>query len=129
MVKTISLGAIEQNPRGVFERLRRGDYVVVKKNGNIIAGILDADEMEDFLEINDKLTQMQIKRGYREFRGGKSRPARLFLKELAVVKRRDFNAFQKWQFEVSDVLARVSRGRKEYQIGKTRVLSSPRKLL
>lgn len=49
--------------------------------------------------------------------------------ELVVVRRKDFEAFEKWQDQVVDALAKVSRGRKEYRDKKTRVVSSPNKFL
>lgn len=47
--------------------------------------------------------------------------------ELVVVKRRDFDEFEKWQREVNDALAKVKRGRSEYRARKTVVASSPRR--
>ena len=47
--------------------------------------------------------------------------------ELIVVKRRDFAAFEKWQREVNDALAKVRRGRAEYRARKTVAASSPRR--
>ncbi len=47
--------------------------------------------------------------------------------ELVVVKRRDFAAFEKWQSEINDALAKVKRGRAEFRARKTVVASSPRK--
>lgn len=49
--------------------------------------------------------------------------------ELVVIRRQDFDVFLRWQEEVKDVLAKVRRGQKEYRLGKTRVVSSPRELL
>ncbi len=48
--------------------------------------------------------------------------------ELVVVRKRDFDAFKKWQNETTDALSKVQRGRKEYRTGKTRILSSPKEL-
>ncbi len=47
--------------------------------------------------------------------------------ELVVVRRSDFEAFQKWRMEISDALAKVRRGREEYKKKKTVVANSPRK--
>ncbi|KKU52364.1 MAG: hypothetical protein A3H69_01940 [Candidatus Sungbacteria bacterium RIFCSPLOWO2_02_FULL_47_9] len=49
--------------------------------------------------------------------------------ELVVVKRSDFELFQKWQVEINDALAKVQRGREEYRKKKTIVASSPPRLL
>ena len=48
--------------------------------------------------------------------------------ELVVVRKRDFDAFQKWQSQANDALSKVYRGRKEYRAGKTQILSSSKKL-
>ena len=47
-------------------------------------------------------------------------------KELIVVCRREFEAFQKWQAEAQNALAKVKRGREEYRQKTTIVASSPR---
>ena len=46
--------------------------------------------------------------------------------ELVVVRRKDFDAFKRWQDEVQDALRKVKRGRTEYRRGKTAIVSSPR---
>lgn len=47
--------------------------------------------------------------------------------ELVVIKKSDFQMFQKWQNEVSDALSKVMRGREEYRKRKTVEASSPHK--
>ena len=47
--------------------------------------------------------------------------------ELVVVKRADFEVFQKWQNEVDDALSKIKRGREEYKNKKTVVADSTRK--
>lgn len=46
--------------------------------------------------------------------------------DLVVVKKKDFELFQKWQKEMREVLTKVERGREEYKKRKTIVASSPR---
>lgn len=55
---------------------------VLEKDGIPIAGIMDVDDLEDWLELQDPKMQKQIAEGYREYRQGKARPARDFLAEL-----------------------------------------------
>lgn len=43
-----------------------------------------------------------------------------------VVRRKDFERFQKLQEELGDALEKVRRGRREYKMGKTVMASSPR---
>ena len=47
--------------------------------------------------------------------------------ELVVITRKDFELFQKWQEEINEALAKVTRGREEYRKKKTIVVSSPRR--
>ena len=47
--------------------------------------------------------------------------------ELVVVKRADFEVFQKWQNEVSDAISKIRRGREEYKSKKTVIAISPKK--
>ena len=46
--------------------------------------------------------------------------------DLVVVRRKDFEAFERWQNEIRGVLAKVKRGRREYRQGKTVSVSTPR---
>jgi len=45
-------------------------------------GLMDADELEDYLEVHDPKVQAQIERSTAAYLAGKSRPAREFLAEL-----------------------------------------------
>ena len=47
--------------------------------------------------------------------------------ELIVVKKSDFEAFQKWTQELNDAIVKVRRGRDEYKNRRTVTVSSPRK--
>lgn len=53
-----------------------------------MAGIMDIDEFEDYLELNDPQARRDIDESTQEFRAGKSRPARELLAELRVRKKR-----------------------------------------
>ena len=46
-----------------------------------IAGIMDIDDMEDWLELQDPEIQKQIAEGYKEYRQGKTRSLDDFLYE------------------------------------------------
>ena len=58
------------------------EYVILEKGGIPVAGIMDADELEDYLEIHDPKVQAQIAKSTQAYLAGKSRPAREFLAEL-----------------------------------------------
>ena len=55
---------------------------ILEKDGIPVAGIIDVDDLEDWLELQDPEMQKQIEEGYKEYRQGKARPAREFLAEL-----------------------------------------------
>lgn len=48
--------------------------------------------------------------------------------ELVVVKREDYQLFQKWQAEINDALTKIRRGREEHRNKRTVIVSSSRKL-
>src|SRR3990170_755366 len=58
------------------------EYVILEKGGIPVAGIMDADELEDYLEIHDPKVQAQIRKSTEEYRAGKGRPAEELLAEL-----------------------------------------------
>jgi hypothetical protein len=59
-----------------------GEYFILEKDGIPIAGILSADELEDYLEIQEPGLKAQIRKSAEGYRSGKSRSADSFLAEL-----------------------------------------------
>ncbi len=57
---------------------------ILEKDGIPIAGIMDIDDMEDWLELQDPEMQKQIAEGHREYQQGRTRPLDDFLTELRV---------------------------------------------
>ncbi len=65
----INLGA-------VVKRAHLGkEYFILEKAGIPIAGLMDIDEFEDYLELRDPMIRRHILRSGVEYRAGKSRPA------------------------------------------------------
>jgi len=58
------------------------EYFIIEKDGIPIAGLMDIDEFEDYLELKDPTIRRHIQRSYEQYRAGKSRPANLLLAEL-----------------------------------------------
>ncbi|OFV95982.1 MAG: hypothetical protein A3H94_08625 [Acidobacteria bacterium RIFCSPLOWO2_02_FULL_60_20] len=56
--------------------------MILEKGGIPVVGLMDADELEDYLEIHDPVVQEHIRKSNEEYRAGKSRPAEDFLAEL-----------------------------------------------
>ena len=59
-----------------------GDYFILEKDGIPIAGIMGADEMEDYLELHDPKVRAHIRRSHGEFVAGRHRAGEDFLAEL-----------------------------------------------
>ena len=72
----INLGAVVRRVH-----LHKG-YVILEKDRIPIAGIMDIDEFEDYLELHDPKVREHIRKSQEEYRAGKSRPAEAFLAEL-----------------------------------------------
>ncbi len=66
----INLGALV---RGVHVR---GDVVVLEKDGIPVAGLVDIDALEDIIETNDPRMKRKIRASMRDYRAGRTRPAR-----------------------------------------------------
>src|SRR2546425_2634073 len=58
------------------------EYVILEKDGIPIAGLMDIDEFEDYLELKDPKIREHIRKSHQEYLAGKSRPAEEFLAEL-----------------------------------------------
>ena len=58
------------------------EYFILEKDGTPVAGIMDVDELEDYLELQDPELKKQIKEGYEAFQQGETRDGREFLAEL-----------------------------------------------
>jgi antitoxin (DNA-binding transcriptional repressor) of toxin-antitoxin stability system len=59
-----------------------GDVVVLEKDGIPIAGLVDIDVLEDYLEATDPALKRRIRASMRAHRAGRTRPVREFLDEL-----------------------------------------------
>jgi PHD/YefM family antitoxin component YafN of YafNO toxin-antitoxin module len=58
------------------------EYFILEKDGIPVVGILDAEELEDYLELRNPDVREHIRRSHAEFLAGKSRPAEDLLTEL-----------------------------------------------
>jgi len=58
------------------------EYFILEKDGIPVAGVINVDEMEDFLDLKDPGLKDQIRKSYRECRRGRTRNAREFLSDL-----------------------------------------------
>jgi len=58
------------------------EYFILEKDGIPVIGIMDADEMEDYLELRDPKVNAQIRRSNLDVRAGRTKPAEVLLKSL-----------------------------------------------
>jgi hypothetical protein len=58
------------------------EYFILEKDGIPVAGIMNVDDLEDFLELQDPGIKEQIRKSHQEYRGGKARDASAFLAGL-----------------------------------------------
>jgi hypothetical protein len=58
------------------------EYFILEKDGIPVIGIMDADELEDYLELRDPKVRAQIVQSNRDVRSGRTRPAEALLHEL-----------------------------------------------
>lgn len=64
------------------------EYIILEKDGIPVAGIMDADELEDYLELKDPKVREHIRKSYKEYKTGKSRPAEDLLAELTKTEKK-----------------------------------------
>lgn len=64
------------------------EYFVLEKDGIPVAGLMDAEELEDYLELRSPRIREHIRSSYKEYRSGKVRPAGAILAEVRKGKQR-----------------------------------------
>lgn len=83
LVKTIPLTRARTHLGALVKRVHLNkEYVIVEKDGIPIAGLMDIDEFEDYLELQDPRVRAHIRKSNAEYLAGRSRPAAECLKEL-----------------------------------------------
>jgi len=71
-----SLGAVARRAH------EGGEYFILEKDGIPVAGIMSADELEDYLELRNPAVQKQIGSSRRDVDAGRTRSATELLEEL-----------------------------------------------
>jgi PHD/YefM family antitoxin component YafN of YafNO toxin-antitoxin module len=62
------------------------EYFILEKDGIPVAGIMSADELEDYLEMRDPAIHAQIKKSNADIAAGRTRPAGDLLTELRAAR-------------------------------------------
>ena len=83
VVERLPLTKARINLGAVVKRVHLNkEYIILEKDGIPIAGMMDIDEFEDYLELQDPKVKRIIEKGRQEYLAGKSRPAEELLHEL-----------------------------------------------
>ena len=82
-VHRIPLTKARHNLGAVIKRVHiNKEYFILERDGIPVAGLMDADEFEDYLELRDPKVQADIKKSAEEHRAGKGQPVGDFLTGL-----------------------------------------------
>ena len=83
MVTSIPITKARINLGALVKRIHLNkEYVILEKDGIPIAGMMDIDEFEDYLELQDPKARADIRKSHQEYLAGKGRPYEEFLAEL-----------------------------------------------
>ena len=84
MVTHLPITKARVNLGAVVKRVHLNkEYVIIEKDGIPIAGLMDIDEFEDYLEQQDASVNDAIAASDAEYREGKARPATELLAKLS----------------------------------------------
>jgi len=88
MVQRLPLTKARINLGALVKRVHLDkEYVILEKDGIPVAGVMDIDEFEDYLELQDPKAQEDIRKSNEDVRAGRTRPAAELLKELSAERR------------------------------------------
>ncbi|MGH8064190.1 MAG: type II toxin-antitoxin system Phd/YefM family antitoxin [Candidatus Entotheonellia bacterium] len=83
VVRRLPITQARINLGALLKRLHLNkEYIILEKDGIPIAGMMDIDEFEDYLELQDPKVRAHIRKSHEEYLAGKSRPAEALLAEL-----------------------------------------------
>ena len=83
MVHYLPITKARINLGQVVRRVARNkEYFILEKDGIPVAGILGADELEDYLELQNPKVKGTIEKSNQDIRKGKTRPAEVLLREF-----------------------------------------------
>jgi antitoxin (DNA-binding transcriptional repressor) of toxin-antitoxin stability system len=86
-VNRIPITKARVNLGAVVKRVHlNGEYFILEKDGIPIVGIMGADELEDYLELQNPSVREHIRKSHEDFLAGKSRPADQLLAEIERMK-------------------------------------------
>ena len=60
----------------------RDEYFILEKDGIPVAGLMNADELEDYLDVHNPKNQKEIAQGWKDYKAGKTGDAWEFMREM-----------------------------------------------
>jgi len=89
MVYRIPITKARVNLGQLARRVRvNKEYFILEKDGIPVIGLMDADELEDYLELQDPKVREHIRKSNEDYLAGRSRPAEMLQKELERITRK-----------------------------------------
>lgn len=89
MVTTIPITRARINLGALVKRVHLNkEYFILEKDGIPIAGLMNIDEFEDWLELQDPKARADIRKSNKEYLAGKSRPAEALLAEIRAARKK-----------------------------------------
>jgi antitoxin (DNA-binding transcriptional repressor) of toxin-antitoxin stability system len=86
LVQSIPITQARINLGAIVKRVHLGkEYFILEKDGIPIAGLMNIDEFQDYLELQDPKVQEHIRESTQEYLAGKSRPLKAFRTERSPV--------------------------------------------
>lgn len=83
MVNRIPLTKARVSLSSVVKRAQlNGEYFLLEKDGIPVAGIMPADEFEDYLELKDPVVKKEIAASRKDYQAGRYRDVSEFVAEL-----------------------------------------------
>jgi hypothetical protein len=90
LVRHLPITKARVNLGAVIKRIRiNKEYIILEKDGLPVAGLMDIDEFEDYLDLHDPYIKRHIAASQRNSRAGKTRPADELLAELRAADARE----------------------------------------
>jgi PHD/YefM family antitoxin component YafN of YafNO toxin-antitoxin module len=83
VVQRLPITQARHNLGAVVKRVHlNNEYIILEKDGIPVAGVMNIDEFENYLELRNPKIRAHIAQSRKELLAGKSRPFDEFLKEL-----------------------------------------------
>lgn len=88
MVTIMPITKARINLGSIIKKVRLNkEYYVLEKDGYPVAGIMDIDEFEDYLDARNENLNKQIKESFVEFKMGRTKPIDKLIGELKNIKK------------------------------------------